>query len=97
MEKEFKIWDRRNLRMLDGNDWIEKLNVLTTVNLNELFQRKNLLFLQYTGKKDKNGNTGWFLQQKSAQGKFLDVTDDGYSNIKFLSDALGYPKPQLPK
>lgn len=53
--------------------------------------------IQAIRKKDKNGNTGWFLQQKSAQGKFLDVTDDGYSNIKFLSDALGYPKPQLPK
>jgi hypothetical protein len=52
--------------------------------------------VQAIRKKDKNGDVRWFLQQKSAQGKFSDVMDGGYTNIKFLSDALGYPKPSLP-
>ena len=46
--------------------------------------------IQAIRKEDKDGNEGWFLQQKSAQGKFLDISEVGYSNIKYLSDVLGY-------
>ncbi len=46
--------------------------------------------IQAIRKEDKDGNKRWFLQQKSAQGKFLDVSEGGYSNIKYLSDVLGY-------
>ncbi len=44
-------------------------------------------------KEDSKGNKGWFLQQKSAQGKFLNIgggREGGYSNIKYLADVLGY-------
>jgi len=46
--------------------------------------------IQAIRKEDNDGNKRWFLQQKSAQGKFLDVSEGGYSNIKYLSDVLGY-------
>jgi hypothetical protein len=49
--------------------------------------------IQAIRKEDKKGNKGWFLQQKSAQGKFLNIggeQEEGYSNIKYLSDVLGY-------
>ena len=46
--------------------------------------------IQAIRKEDSEGNKRWYLQQKSAQGKFLDVSKGGYSNIKYLADVLGY-------
>ena len=49
--------------------------------------------IQAIRKEDDDGKKRWFLQQKSAQGKFFIIggeREGGYSNIKYLADVLGY-------
>jgi uncharacterized phage protein (TIGR01671 family) len=48
-EIKFRIWDAFN------KNWIDAVLDSTTLHVNEWFQKKNIIFNQYTGLKDRNG------------------------------------------
>ena len=48
-ELKFRMWDTSN------KDWIGAVLDATTIHVNEWFQRKYIVFQQFTGLKDKNG------------------------------------------
>ncbi len=83
-EIKFRIWDKQNKEMLDLEDLhyeYGKMSIRTTM-YNDYFDTEDMILMQYTGIKDKNG-------KEIYEGDIIKYYDDTYK-VEFKRDRGGY-------